>query len=101
MPDLAISDLDAVGLARAASWAATGLGLSLWVWSWLREKDAIQKMRFMDCGVVLVFAATLLRIVIQTRAMTPIDWALAILSPLFILAALWRLTRTCRPNGPN
>jgi len=50
---------------------------------------------------VLVFAATLLRIVIQTRAMTPIDWALAILSPLFILAALWRLTRTCRPNEPN
>ncbi len=99
MPDLAIGDLDASDLARAASWAATGLGLGLWAWSWLREKDAIQKMRFMDCGVVLVFAATLLRIVIQTRAMTPIDWALAILSPLFVLAALWRLTRTCRPSG--
>ena len=101
MPDLAINDLTPIDLARAASWAATGLGLGLWVWSWLREKDAIQKMRFMDCGIVLVFSATLLRIAIQTRAMTPIDWALAILSPLFILAALWRLTRTRRPDGPN
>ena len=87
--------------ALYVSWAVTGLGVALWIWSWVRVKDPIGRLRFQDCGVVLVFAATLLRIVIQTRAMTPIDWALAILSPLFILAALWRLTRTCRPNGPN
>ena len=91
---------DPVGLSMLASWFVTGLGISLWLWSWFGEKDRIQKMRFMDCGLVMVFAATLLRIVLQSRPMTAIDWALAILSPLFIAAALWRLTRTtCRPDG--
>lgn len=97
MPELALSDWDAVGVVRMLSWAATGLGLGLWLWSWFGEKDAIRRLRFSDCGVVIVFAATLLRIVIQERAMTAIDWALALLSPLFILAALWRLSRTSRP----
>lgn len=93
---------DPVALSLIASWVATGLGVGLWLWSWLRERDAIQKLRFMDCGVVMVFSATLLRIVIQSRPMTPVDWALTFLSPLFIAAALWRLTRTtCRPDGPN
>jgi hypothetical protein len=93
---------DPVGLSLTASWVATGLGVSLWLWSWLGEKDAIQKLRFMDCGLVMVFSATLLRIALQSRPMTAIDWALALLSPLFIVAALWRLTRTsCRPDGPN
>jgi hypothetical protein len=98
MPELAAADWDAVSVVRLMSWAATGLGVALWLWSWFGEKDAIQRLRFSDCGVVLVFAATLLRIVIQTRPMTAIDWALALLSPLFIIAALWRLTRTYRPT---
>ena len=91
-------DWNAVSIVRLLSWAATGLGLAMWLWSWFGEKDAIQRLRFSDCGVVIVFAATLLRIAVQERSMTAIDWALAILSPLFILAALWRLSRTCRPG---
>lgn len=91
-------DWNAVSIVRTLSWAATGLGLAMWLWSWFGEKDAIQRLRFSDCGVVIVFAATLLRIAVQERSMTAIDWALAILSPLFILAALWRLSRTCRPG---
>ncbi len=85
---------DPVQTAVLASWAATGLGVALWVWSWLGVRDPIQKIRFLDCGIVLVFASTLLRIVTQERAMTPIDWGLMFLSPLFIAAALWRLART-------
>ena len=60
--------------------------------------DGERVLAFSDCGVVIVFAATLLRIAVQERSMTAIDWALAILSPLFVLAALWRLSRTCRPG---
>ena len=91
-------DLTPAALARIVSWIATGLGVGLWVWSWVREQNPIQKQRFLDCGVVLVFAATLVRVVVQERAMTPIDWALTFLSPLFIGAALWRLARTACPT---
>ena len=90
--------IDPAQLARIVSWIATGLGVGLWLWSWVREQNPIQKQRFLDCGVVLVFAATLVRVVVQERAMTPIDWALTFLSPLFIAAALWRLARTACPS---
>ena len=43
------------------SWAVTGLGVALWIWSWVRVKDPIGRLRFQDCGVVLVFAAVLTR----------------------------------------
>ncbi|MBB4798918.1 hypothetical protein HNP32_002672 [Brevundimonas bullata] len=76
------------------SWAVTGLGVALWIWSWVRVKDPIGRLRFQDCGVVLVFAAVLTRIVIQNREMTVFDWAMIFLGPLFIAAALWRLSRT-------
>ena len=91
-------ELTPASLARLASWIATGLGVGLWAWSWIKETNPIQKQRFLDCGVVLVFAATLVRVVVQERAMTPIDWALVFLSPLFIAAALWRLARTACPG---
>lgn len=90
--------IEPAALARIVSWIATGLGIGLWIWSWVREQNPIQKQRFLDCGVVLVFAATLVRVVVQERAMTPIDWALTFLSPLFIAAALWRLARTACPT---
>ena len=80
--------------AQTVSWIATGLGVGLWLWSWLVEKNAIQKLRLRDCGVVLLFAGILSRIVVQERAMTPFDWAISLLGPLFIGAALWRLGRT-------
>ena len=90
---------DILQLAVGASWVATGLGAGLWLWSWLREKDAIRKLRFLDCGVVLLFASILLRIVAQNRAMGIWDWAMVFLAPLFIAAALWRLARTAHPPG--
>ena len=89
-----MTDIDPIALARMGSWAATGIGLALWLWSWFGEKDPIKKLRFSDCAVVLVFSAVLVRLLIQDRAMTAIDWALAVIAPLFILSALWRLTKT-------
>ncbi|WP_333591073.1 hypothetical protein [Brevundimonas sp.] len=85
---------DAVRIAIFASWAATGVGLGLWVWSWIGAKTAIQKLRFQDCGMVLVFSAIVARVIVQTKAWTAFDWLLLVLGPIFIAAALWRLTRT-------
>ncbi len=81
-------------LAFYASWIITGLGVALWMMSWVRIKDPIGRLRFQDCGVVMVFAAVLTRIIIQDREMTIFDWAMMLLGPLFIAAALWRLSRT-------
>lgn len=86
--------LDPVSLLWTASWIATGLGVALWLWSWLGEKNAIQKLRYRDCGVVLVFSGVLMRVLVPTRELSPFDWAMVIMGPLFIAAALWRLTRT-------
>lgn len=91
--------LDVVQFVIAASWVATAIGVSLWLWSWFGEKDAIRKLRFLDCGVVLMFASILLRIVAQDRPMSVWDWAMVFLGPLFIAAALWRLARTACPPG--
>lgn len=77
-----------------ATWVVTGLGFGLYVWSWIGDKDAIARQRFQDCGVVMIFSAVLTRIVMQQREMNAIDWALAVISPIFIVAALWRLGRT-------
>ena len=83
-----------VEFAFLVSWVATGLGVGMWIWSWLRAQGPISKLRFRDCGVVLVLCAVMTRIVIQTRELTAIDWAILLLGPLFIAACLWRLTRT-------
>lgn len=90
---------DAASIATTAAWVATGIGLALWLWSWFGEKNPIQKLRYRDCGVVLVFAAILVRVVAQQRPMTAFDWALVVMGPLFIAAALWRLARTA--GGAN
>ncbi len=86
-------------VAQTVSWIATGIGLGMWLWSWLGEKNAIQKLRFRDSGVILLFAGILARIVVQERAMTPFDWAMSLLGPLFIAAALWRLGRTANAEA--
>ena len=92
-------NLDVVQLAVAVSWVATTIGFGLWLWSWFGEKDAIRKLRFLDCGVVLLFSSILLRIVAQDKPMGVVDWAMAFLGPLFIAAALWRLARTAGPRA--
>jgi hypothetical protein len=86
--------VDAQQFAVGASWVATAIGGGLWLWSWLGEKDAIRKLRFLDCGVVLLFSSILLRIVAQEKPMSIWDWAVVFVAPLFIAAALWRLART-------
>lgn len=91
--------LDVVRFAVTVSWVATAIGIGLWLWSWFGEKDAIRKLRFLDCGVVLMFASILLRIVAQDRPMSVWDWAMVFLGPLFIAAALWRLARTAGPSA--
>ena len=91
--------VDAQQFAVGASWIATAIGGGLWLWSWLGEKDAIRKLRFLDCGVVLLFSSILLRIVAQERPMGIWDWTMVFLGPLFIAAALWRLARTAGPPG--
>ncbi|MFN4297106.1 MAG: hypothetical protein ACK4FB_09710 [Brevundimonas sp.] len=85
---------DAAQMAATGSWVATGLGMGLWVYGWLGEKNPIAKMRFHDAGMVLVFSSIIVRVLIQDRAMTWFDWVLVVIAPLFIAAALWRLKRT-------
>ncbi|WP_292103912.1 hypothetical protein [Brevundimonas sp.] len=85
---------DAAQMAATGSWVATGLGMGLWVYGWLGEKNPIAKMRFHDAGMVLVFSSIIVRVLIQDRAMTWFDWILVVVAPLFIAAALWRLKRT-------
>lgn len=80
--------------AIIVSWTATAAGLGLFIWSFVREKDAIRRLRLQDFAVVLMFGSVLLRVVAQTRPMTVFDWAWVVLSPMFIAAALWRLDRT-------
>lgn len=85
---------DAAQVAATGSWVATGLGVGLWIYGWLGEKNPIAKMRFHDAGMVLVFSSIIVRVLIQDRAMTWFDWLLVVVAPLFIAAALWRLKRT-------
>ena len=85
---------DAAQVAATGSWVATGLGVGLWIYGWLGEKNPIAKMRFHDAGMVRVFSSIIVRVLIQDRAMTWFDWILVVVAPLFIAAALWRLKRT-------
>ncbi|MGV9005853.1 MAG: hypothetical protein ACOH1H_03845 [Brevundimonas sp.] len=93
--------LDLDRFAIYVSWGASGFGLGLFAWSFIRESDAIRRLRFQDFGVVLLFGSVLLRVVAQERPMTVFDWAWVLLSPLFIAAALWRLDRTSDLPGPG
>lgn len=90
---------DPVSLAVGAAWTATAVGIALWVWSWFGEKCAVQKIRYRDCGVVLVMAALLVRVLFPARSLTFLDWLILIFGPVFIGAAIWRLSRTCAPEG--
>lgn len=85
---------DPVQIALVGSWAATAVGLAMWLWSWVVEKQPVRQLRLRDSGLVLVFSAILVRVVIQERAMSPFDWVMVVIGPIFIAAALWRLART-------
>ena len=85
---------DAAHVAIVASWVATAVGVGLWLWSWFGTKIPLQRQRLHDCGIVLVFSAILVRVVMQARPLGVFEWALMFIGPLFIAAALWRLART-------
>jgi len=90
---------DAHTLAFGISLVGLAIGVGLWVRARF-EKLPLRRLRQVDCGTVLVFSSVLLRFAGQTKPMGVIDWALAILSPLFVAGALWRLSRTaCPPPG--
>ena len=85
---------DAAHIAIVASWIATAVGIGLWLWSWFGTKAPLKRQRLHDCGIVLVFSAILVRVVMQARPLGVFEWALMFIGPLFIAAALWRLART-------
>lgn len=87
--------LDLAQITFFASLLVSGLGIGLWLMSWFGRHDAIRKQRLMDCGLALVFAGVLARVVIKAER-TPLDWALGVLAVVFIAASLWRLTHTQR-----
>lgn len=90
---------DPHALAAIVSLIGLAVGVGLWVRSCF-EKLPLRRLRQVDCGTVLVFSSILLRFVGQTKPLGIVDWALALLSPLFVAAALWRLSRTaCPPSG--
>jgi len=90
---------DAHQFALIVSLAGLVIGVGLWLRSFF-EKLPLRRLRQVDCGTVLVFSSILLRFVGQTRPLGVIEWALALISPLFVAGALWRLSRTaCPPPG--
>lgn len=92
---------DPIQFVTIATWVVTGIGIAMWVGTWVAVKDPIRRLRLNDCGVVLVFASILTRIVAQERAMSMFDWAMVFLGPIFIAAALWRLARTGAGAGAD
>ena len=84
-------------VATYAAAAATAVGFVMWIMAVLFSRDPIRRMRLLDSGMVLIFAAILVRFVVQERPLNAIEWVLAALSPVFIAAALYRLWRTERP----
>ena len=84
-------------LVFLASVAVSTLGVGLWLVSWFGKGDPIRKQRLSDCGMALIFAAVLTRVIINPDR-TALDWVLGAVSPIFILAAIWRLSRT-QPSG--
>lgn len=69
-------------------------GVGLWIWGWLRAKAPILRQRFHDCGTSIVIAATLTLYFVRDRELNFLDWLIVMFGPLFIVTALWRLTRT-------
>lgn len=93
--------LDVAGIVFWISIVGLAVGAGLWAWSFFIEKHPLRRLRQIDCGTVLVFSSILLRFLGQGRPLGVIEWALALLSPLFLAAALWRLSRTaCPAKGP-
>lgn len=76
------------------AWGLIAYGFGLWMWSWSKTLPPLVRLRYQDCGVVIVFSANLALYALRGRELNFLDWLLVILGPLFISSALWRLIRT-------
>jgi hypothetical protein len=76
-----------------ASWAVSGLGLGLFVFSLFQQPDPIRRQRLQDTAIVLIFAGVLARVAMQPER-TVIDWVLAGIALIYIPLGLYRLSRT-------
>ena len=83
----------AAQIALLVSWLFSGLGLGLWIYGWIAVKDPIKRQRMSDCGMALISGSILLRVLLDQNR-SPIDWVMAVLAPVFMIAALWRLSHT-------
>lgn len=86
-------------IGATGAWFACGLGAAMILYAWIAERrHEVRKHRLSDCGMVLVFGATLVLTLIDGGPKDPLEWFLTIVSPVIIFAALWRLFHTSAPE---
>jgi len=80
-------------------WFATGLGAAMVVYAWIVERhNIVRKHRISDCGLVLIFGATMVMTVVGDGPKDALEWFVAITSPIIFVVALWRLFHTNAPE---
>jgi hypothetical protein len=86
-------------VGQTGAWIAVGLGAALVLYAWIAERrNEVRKHRLNDCGFVLLFGASLILTLIRGGPQSPLEWIVAIGSPIVIVAALWRLFHTHSPE---
>ena len=86
-------------VGQTGAWFAAGLGAAMILYAWIAEgRNEVRKHRLSDCGMVLLFCATLVLTLIDGGPKDALEWFITIISPVIILAALWRLTHTSAPE---
>jgi hypothetical protein len=82
-------------VGEAGLWFTAGLGGALIAYAWIAERNReTRRRRLNDCGFVLLFGATLTMTVVSGGPRDAWDWFVAIVSPIMIAAAFWRLFHT-------
>lgn len=86
-------------VGQTGAWVGAGLGAAMVLYAWIAERDnAVRKHRLNDCGFVLIFGSTLVLTLIDGGPRGPLEWFIAVVSPIMIAAALWRLFHTNAPE---
>ena len=94
-----MSEWTPLAVGMAGLWAATGLGAAMAVYAWIVERrNVIKRNRLSDCGLVLIFGSTLVMTIVQGGPKDPLEWFMAVVSPVILLLALWRLFHTNAPE---
>ncbi|HYE43219.1 MAG TPA: hypothetical protein VEA15_07475 [Caulobacteraceae bacterium] len=87
--------LDPYQVGLTGSWFAMGLGAAMVLYAWIAERhDEMRKHRLNDCGLVLIFAANLVLILVKGGPQHALEWFMMFASPIIVAAALWRLSHT-------